>query len=146
MKTAIAVVLMLLFLTPLASANDGVITVTRSGKTATYSTDEYVVVKRRKGPRPVVKQPVAPAPQKCPEVVAAAPVEQKSERKNTLTLYGGAGPGSHETSIKSSYLHIEDGYGFVMGLDYGRKLTDRWSIHGMGMTNGSLLLGGGYSF
>lgn len=124
------------------SAQADQFTVTRNGKTSTFDSEEYVVVKRRKGPKPAPKAEVKPAP--CPEpkvVVQPAPV-----RKNTVKLYGGVGPSTYKTRVEGSTMHISQDYDPLFGVGYSRKVSERWSVEAIGLSNYTGILGVGYDF
>lgn len=131
--------ILLVSFSAIAEAGDS-FTVTRGGKTTTYSSEEYVVVKRRK-PSPAL------ATTKKEVSTPAEPAEASKDSKNMVSLYGGAGPSRYGMEmISPSMLRVSQRYEPVFGLGYSRKLNRRWFLHGVGLTNGTGLLGGGYSF
>ena len=139
----------LMFLMLVSLAHAGTITVDKGvGKQQTYSTDDYVVVKKRKGP--VVKKPphVCPVPEvREKEVIVTKEVIKTVEpKKNEVKLLGGVGPSGYETELLPTSFHMSQGYQATFGLGYERHLTEEWSLEAIACTNETALLGVGYSF
>lgn len=115
-------------------------TVTRKGNTKTYDSEEYVVVKRRKGS--VAAKPKPPCPTPTPLVVE----KEVFKKANTVKAYGGVGPNGFDVDKLSSSAQLSKSFDAVMGLGYSRQLDPTWSAEAVGLTNGTLVLGAGLSF
>lgn len=81
-----------------------------------------------------------------PAVVINTIQEKRVSQKNHLRLYGGGGPGSISRFDTSTTITLHQDYGLVLGLGYGRNISERWSLEGVAATNGTVLLGIGYGW
>ncbi len=118
-------------------SNGGVITTVSGGKTTTVSTDEYVVVRKRKGPRKPKPTPkplakVDCTPKDVPVTVTKQETVPKEVRRNRISLVGGYGT---QYGINGNYspdlIEMETKVGLVGGLQYQRLLpllNDRLSV------------------
>lgn len=139
-----------------ATEKGGVISVkNKNGKESTYSTDDYVVVPRRKKkPKPKTKPKEQPpklevehqCPIPAPLVVEKLVIEKQELRKNTVKMYGGIGLGVYQFKVTDKAVYIYQDPQPVFGLGYSRLITDRISAEAVGLTSKIGLLGIGYSF
>ena len=67
-------------------------------------------------------------------------------QKNHLRLLGGVGPGGITRSSTINTITLRQSFGAVVGLGYGRNVTERWSIEVAALTNQTGLLGVGYNW
>lgn len=121
---------------------DGVINVTlKDGKTYTFSLNDWKVVPRvQSASEEDVVAPIAEAP--------AQSQEEKEEYDNRFTVHGGYGPtGKLDTAVPVPGMVVVDpDHGFVFGVTYSRKISDKFSLSGTALNNKTLLLGVGYDF
>lgn len=119
---------------------DAVITVTlKSGKTYTYSANEYKVVRRGTSKPPVIVMVTGEAkPTLMPEV---------ESHKNRVSLVVGYGlNGKLDDKTTASTVDIEQKKGAVGGLVYQRDLNKEYHLMGGAMTNSTFFLGVGKGF
>ena len=112
----------------------------KDGKAYSYSSDEYMVVPRRKKAKPKKEDEV--------QVLAKAPaayVEPKA-RPNSLRFYGGAGPSGLSATTGTTSVKVSQDWGPVFGLGYGRKISERFSLEAEGFSNLTGVLGLGWAF
>lgn len=128
-----------------AYLKDGVITVTlKSGKSYTFSANEYAVVSRKAKPSIPVLAPIAQteAPAASPKQSPAAP-----EYKNRISLVIGHGlNGKQSVSSGPNTVDVEQKKGAVGGVILQRDLNREYHIMGGGMTNQTFFLGVGKGF
>ena len=112
---------------------DGVIVVTlKSGKQYTYSLNEYKVVRRGK----------ADGVQKSLSSKSGA----AAQYKNRVRVLGGIGPTDIGVTNNGSTVIVKSTNGAVGGLGYDRMVSERISIGGQALTNGTYLLDLGLDF
>ena len=137
--------------TAASAANPQHIEQERDGKVKTYDGDEWIVVKRRKGPKPAAK----PAPVCEPKVVKVTEtktetkyVTQKVEqRKNRLSLAAGQGPNPGiDTSTAGVSAEARTKVGAVGAVQYQRLLTERVSAGLQLQSNKTTLIELGFDF
>lgn len=141
MKKLIYIVAAILFMAPIIAKaekpeppfpymKDGVIRVTLTdGQTYTFSLNDWKVVPR-------VQEAPAPTPAPAPQVVVREVTRE--ERKNTLTLRGGYGrTGNLDVQTPApGTVQVNPSSGFIFGLGYSRRLTEKYSLGGSLMNNG----------
>lgn len=117
-----------------AYLKDGTITVTlKNGKTYTFSTNEYMVVKRgAKKPAPALEQ--------------LATAMKPEPRRNRVRVLGGVGPNGLETTRSASQATVTTTSGAVGGIGYDRLITDEVSVGGAALNNETYLLNIGLDF
>ena len=116
-------------------------TVTKDGKTKTYPSDEYVVVKKRKKAPKVVKAPEAPKPVeviKVPEIV--------KPKRNRIAFYMGVGLLGLDISSASKAVTVQEQSVPVFGISLSHMISDKYSITGSVLSNETFLLGIGYDY
>lgn len=106
-------------------------------------------VKRKHKARPKVKPP------ECkPEIKTEVRIETVIEKvevirpikRNRFHLLIGVAPGGvHQETFPDQTIIYKD-FGLVLGLAYDRQISERWSLGVVGATNGSILIGPGYSW
>lgn len=143
----VALISLLSFSTAMASEvapsylKGGTITVTlKNGKTYSFSADEYMVVKRH-APTALVG-PMAPAPERVVILRDKAP----EPKRNTVTVYGGAGHDGLSVDKTATSLTVKQDTAPVFGFGYSRLLNDEVSLQAVGLSNSTGLLGVGLSF
>lgn len=121
------------------------------GKTQTFSSDDYVVVKRRpKSAKPKqLPKPVEPEvriierPVVLERIVERRVEVEASRAKNSIFLLGGYGPvGLGRTQPSTVELERD----WLLGLGYRKMLSARWSAYAEILTNRTGLLGLGIDF
>lgn len=133
-----------------ATASAGVITVQENGRTKTYDTADYLVIKRRPKKKKLVAKPQAkPASQ-----VAQAPEKPKFIRevvtqtefvtlKNRIRVMGGLGPNGIAVDGGPSAYDVTPSQRLVGGIGYSRLLNDSVSLDAQVLTNKTYTLGVG---
>ena len=124
-----------------AYMKDGTITVTlKSGKTYTYSLNEYKVVKRGSG-LPAGHEAIVELHKKVVEL------SENQQKKNRVRLMGGYGPsGKLESSVGASSATVKTETGVIGGVGYDRMLNKDISVGGQVQTNKTILLNVGKDF
>jgi len=149
MKLIIAIISVLAFSTAYAQEvpsylKDATITVTlKNGKTYSYSANEYFVAKRgqKKSESSSPLGPVASEPaQKASQPVAS------SQNKNRIRAFGGVGPTGFSSSSNGSSLSVQTKSGAVGGVGYDRMVSDKVSVGGQAISNGTVTIGVGLDF
>lgn len=128
-----------------AYMKNGVITVTlKDGKSYTFSSNEFMVVKRhavaipKVAESPTQNQPSSPAP---------APAPREESYKNRVGLLLGYGlNGKINTSVGPSQVDVEQQKGVVGGVVLSHDLNKSYHIMGEALTNQTFLLGIGKGF
>lgn len=119
---------------------DGVITVTlKSGKTYTYSLNEYKVVRRWQA---------AEETEEAVEHHHRKHVEQHpaEHSRNRIAVHSGVGPDGLKAAAAGNDVTVSQRYRALIGVSYSRKLDDRFSLQGTYLSNDTLTLGLGYDF
>ena len=108
----------------------------KDGKEYKYSSDEYMVVKRKAAPSagvPVNKQPSI--------------VLVKSEpSRNRLTVHGGFGYDGQNIKVNPNDVEVSERASPVLGLSYTRLLDSTFSLTGSVFTNSTITLGVGMDY
>lgn len=96
-----------------------------NGKVQKFDGNQYMIVRRgtKTEPKVIVK-------------------EKKVYKKNSLKLYVGYGPNEVEQDGINAKLDSDP----LLGVGYQRMLNEDFSLEVIGITNESLLIGGGYHF
>jgi hypothetical protein len=119
---------------------DGKIVVTlKDGKSYEFSTNEYMVVRRKAKSKPVAVAPVS-------QVAVEKVKEPKPLNRNRVRLLGSYAPSGFNYSITGDTLTVRSTNGGVVGLGYDRLIGDRFSLGGAILTNGTYLLNAGVDF
>jgi hypothetical protein len=129
--------LIMLLVSSVAGADEKIIR-RKNGRDVEYDPKDYVIVPRRK------KKPMTSAPK--PEVQKVAEKEIRVYQKNHARLLGGVGPTGISTLRVGDTLYMSENYNPVVGIAYGRNVSERWSVEGEALTNSTLLLGVGYNW
>ncbi len=121
----------------------GVITVTLTdGNAYTFSSDEYMVVKRHAVAAPVV----AAESEETEAVETIAAVESVEEYPNHITLHGGVGRDYSIKALSPNHVQIKDNREFVFGATVSHKIGGHKSVSGTMLSNETYLLGIGTDF
>jgi hypothetical protein len=67
-------------------------------------------------------------------------------KDNTIRIVGGFGPLGVSKSTYPDSVTLNQNAGPVFGLEYSRQIDDDWSVAGMVLTNGTILVGPGFSW
>ncbi len=115
---------------------DGVISVTlKDGKVYHFSSNEYKVVKRGNEAEETLES-VKLSQERVIEV----------QKKNRVRVLGGVAPSGLDTSSSGNTVSVKNKTEGVAGAGYDRMLTDKISVGGAALTNGTYTLGVGYDF
>ncbi len=110
----------------------------RNGKTYTYSTDEYMVVKRGAKRAPEKVEDVENE-EASPIVVVTLPAP--AQKKNHVVLHGGVGRDGLDLKNNGATYEITERFEAVGGLTYCRDLEYSLGACATGLTNNTYLLG-----
>lgn len=125
-----------------AYLKDGEITVAlKNGKTYTYSTNEYMVVKRHTVAKP---KPLAEAPAAAKIVIVEAP--KKKELNSRVIFHGGVGSDYEAVRMSQHHVQVREKTDFVFGASLGTKVKDNMSLTGTALSNRTYLLGVGFDY
>ena len=119
---------------------DGTITVTlKNGQSYSFSTNEYKVVRRG-----AVNLMAIHADVLHERVVELSKHQQKLNR---IRVLGGQGPSSTlDINSQPTVVTVKTRYENVFGLGYDRMLSEKWSVGGQALSNGTLLLNVGLDY
>jgi hypothetical protein len=116
----------------------GTVTVTlKSGKTYSFQSDEFKVVPRVQA---------APSMDEVRAHEGLVSFDPPPRRLNTIKLYGGYGAQGVKSAAAPTSIIVSQDFKFVFGLGISRQLTEEYSVEAVGLSNGTGLLGLGYSF
>lgn len=120
----------------------GVITVTlKDGKTYTFSSDEYAVVKRGQEPTLQVTKLEDDTEEKL-----VLPPEEVVGHKNIVSVGAVYGKNKLKTSETGNKFEVESGRTLGLQLQYQRRMDDKVYLGGQADTNGSVGVNVGVGF
>lgn len=128
-----------------ADVSNYIITTTgKDGKSRVYDSKEWMVIPRKPKKKAVPKAKAACVASET--LYTSKVVEVRVVQKNHLRLLGGVGPTGVGLDRNPNYVSLTRNNMLVMGVGYGRNVSERWSLESAVLTNGTALLGVGYNW